>query len=335
MKLRTFLLSLAVVACFSLSCGDDDTPDNTIQVNFDFFWNTVNREYSYFEHKGIDWDAIRNEFESQINEDLTPTEFFDLLSEMVLRLRDNHSGITSNFRRSFFQGYRGEVDNSAVNLNLYLDNVVVSNNRITIANTRSKNLKYIGVHSLSGNTDDALFEPLYQSVADFSNYDGVIIDIRNNGGGNDAIARRFVQGFIDQTRDFRRYRFREPATRNSFTNWQTDQLTPNNSVNFTKPIVVLTNRYSVSSAEGFTLMLKALPNVSIVGDTTAGSTGNPGVFEMPNGWQVYASRWQVTDPDGNYVEDNGIAPDQVIWISETDRNNGRDSILEAAMARFD
>ena len=98
--------------------------------------------------------------------------------------------------------------------------------------------------------------------------------------------------------------------------------------------MVLTNRYVVSSAEGFTLMLRALPNVTILGDTTAGSTGNPGLFEMPNGWELLVSRWQVTDPEGKFIEDQGIAPDEVVWITEEDRDAGRDTILEAAISKF-
>ena len=107
------------------------------------------------------------------------------------------------------------------------------------------------------------------------------------------------------------------------------------NIEFTKPIVMLTNRFVVSSAEGFTLMLKSLPNVTHLGDTTAGSTGNPGIFEMPNGWELFVSRWQVADPNGKLVEGNGIAPDEVVWISQADRDAGRDSILEAAIDRFD
>ena len=81
-------------------------------------------------------------------------------------------------------------------------------------------------------------------------------------------------------------------------------------------------------------MLKSLPNVTQLGDTTAGSTGNPGFFEMPNGWELFVSRWQVTDPEGNFVEDRGLAPDQVVWISPEDRNAGKDTILEAAIELF-
>ena len=334
MKLKNSFFLAVFALLFHLSCGGDDTPSNTRAANFEFFWNTIDREYSYFELKGLDWDAIRSEYEPQFTETMTATQFRDVFNEIIQRIGDGHTGFRTSSGFIAYSINRGTVDNSAVNLASYITNTTTNNSRLIIGDIAGKNVKYIAVRSLSGDTDNAANTPLYESVNNLNDYDGLIIDLRNNGGGNDAIAKRFVEGFADQTRLFRRFRFREPATRNSFTAWTDNQLVPNNSVNFTKPIVLLTNRNVVSSAEGFSLMLRSLPNVTHLGDTTAGSTGNPGLFEMPNGWELLVSRWQVTDPEGNYVEDRGLAPDEVVWVTEEDRNAGRDTILEAAIDRF-
>lgn len=334
MKVKNSISYLLLAIVLFLSCGNDDPIDNSNAANFEFVWNTIDQHYSYFDIKDVDWDQVRVEYGSQINETLSVNELRTILSEMVMELEDGHTGLRSNGGFYFFQGYRGEVDNSPVNIGRYVTNHTVNNSRLVIGDIIGKNVRYIGVRSLSGNADSDDNDPLYNSINSLQAYDGLIIDLRNNGGGNDAIARRFVREFVDQSRTFRRFRFREGADRESFTPWQEDQLVPFNSIEFTKPIVLLTNRYVVSSAEGFTLMLKSMPNVTHLGDTTAGSTGNPGIFEMPNGWELFVSRWQVTDPEGNYVEDNGIAPDEVVWISQADRDAGRDSILEAAIDKF-
>ena len=328
-------IAFLLVCLAFLGCGDDDAPANGRLDNFNAFWETIDREYSYFEQKGVDWDAVRAEFEPQVNETLTNRQLFDIFSEMVLTLRDGHTGLITSFGRTGFSLDRGTVDNSAVDLNRYVINKTTATSRLTVGEIASQNLLYIGVHSLSGGIDDAQNDALYNSVNRFEDYEGVIIDLRNNGGGNDGIARRFIQGFVDQNRDFRKFRFRQPQSRNSFNDWQTDELVPQNSISYTRPIVVLINRSVVSSAEGMTLMLNALPNVTLMGDRTTGSTGNPGVFELPNGWELYVSRWQVTDLEGNYVEDQGIQPDIAVSISEADRAAGIDSILEAAIRQFD
>ena len=334
MKLKNSIFCLCLLACCFLNCGGDDSPSTDRAVNFEFFWNTIDREYSYFQHKGIDWDAVRDEFEPRINEGLTNRQLFNILDEIIQQIGDGHTAIRTSFGNAVYQGYRGEVDNSVVNPGSYLNNVSTNNSRLLIGDITGKNVKYMAVRSLSGNIEDATNTPLYDAVSTLSGYDGLIIDLRNNGGGNDGIAKRFVQSFADQQRDIRRFRFRQPTARDAFTNWETDRLIPDNSISYTSPIVVLTNRYVVSSAEGFTLMLRALPNVTILGDTTAGSTGNPGLFEMPNGWELLVSRWQVTDPEGKFIEDQGIAPDEVVWITEEDRDAGRDTILEAAISKF-
>ena len=334
MKLKNSTFYLLLVITLFLSCGDDDPIDNSNAANFEFVWDTIDQNYSYFDIKEVDWDQVRVGYESQITETLSVNEFRDILSEMIFTLEDGHTGLRSNGGFYFFQGDRGAVDNSPVNTGRYVSNHAVNNSRLVIGDITGKNVRYIGVRSLSGNADSDDNDPLYNSINTLQTYDGLIIDLRNNGGGNDAIARRFVREFVDQTRTFRRFRFRDGAERDSYTPWQDDQLVPFNSIEFTKPIVLLTNRHVVSSAEGFTLMLKSMPNVMQLGDTTAGSTGNPGIFEMPNGWELFVSRWQVTDPEGNYVEGNGIAPDEVVWISQADRDTGRDTILEAAIAKF-
>ncbi|MCE7993394.1 MAG: hypothetical protein HEP71_15515 [Roseivirga sp.] len=333
MRLQYFIFSLITLGLLSFSCGSDDEPTNTPTANFEAFWNTFDQQYSYFELKNIDWDAIKTEYAPQITDNITDRQLFDTFSEIIWKLKDGHVRLQSSQGNSFYRLEPGEVDNSAVNPQQYV-NITEQNNRFTIGRLKDKNVGYIAVHSLSGNIDGPEYQALYASVSSFSSYDGLIIDLRNNGGGNDAIAQRFVQSFASQSVVFRRFRFREQSSRNAFTPWQESLITPENTINFEKPIVVLTNRRVVSSAEGFTLMLKALFNVTLMGDTTAGSTGNPGAFQLPNGWELYVSRWQVTDPDGNYVEDQGIAPDQVVYITEADRNSGVDTILEAAIASF-
>jgi len=335
MKFKNALLTLILIIPLFMACGGDDGPANTNASNFEFVWDSIDQHYSYFDIKGVDWDQIRTEYEAQITENLTTTELRDILTDMIFELEDSHTGIRTNSGFHFFQGYRGETDNSPLNVGRYVSNHTVNTDRLVIGDIIDKNVKYIGLSSLSGSADHEQNDPLYNSINSIPGYDGLIIDLRNNGGGNDAIARRFVQELVDRTRTFRLFRFRDGVERTSFTPWADDRLEPFNSIEYSKPIVLLTNRYVVSSAEGFTLMLKALPNVTQLGDTTAGSTGNPGIFEMPNGWELFVSRWQVTDTDGNYVEGNGIAPDEVVWISEADRDAGRDTILEAAIARFD
>lgn len=78
-------------------------------------------------------------------------------------------------------------------------------------------------------------------------------------------------------------------------------------------------------------MMKALLQIIIVGDTTGGGSGNPGYYEMPNGWTFRASRWIAAEPDFNLVEDRGIYPNRPLRNTATDIQQNRDRILEKAI----
>ena len=54
-------------------------------------WTTSNEHYLYADFRGLDWAAVRGEFEPRIEQTTTNDEFYQLLSGMVMRLGDGHS----------------------------------------------------------------------------------------------------------------------------------------------------------------------------------------------------------------------------------------------------
>jgi hypothetical protein len=97
------------------------------------------------------------------------------------------------------------------------------------------------------------------------------------------------------------------------------------------PIVVLQNRGLFSAAETFVLAMRTRPDVTFVGDSTGGGSGNPIPRELPNRWVLWVSRWQVTTPGGSWYEGIGLAPDVLESVSEQDLARARDPILERAI----
>lgn len=59
---------------------------------------------------------------------------------------------------------------------------------------------------------------------------------------------------------------------------------------FTKPAILLANRFSVSAAENFVLAMRVLPHVTVVGDFTSGCFADMAWFDLPNGWRFSLSR---------------------------------------------
>ena len=57
------------------------------------------------------------------------------------------------------------------------------------------------------------------------------------------------------------------------------------------------------------MMMAALPNCTTMGLPTRGSSGNPAPVQLPNGVEVFYSRWISMMPDGTPIEDAGVPPE--------------------------
>jgi C-terminal processing protease CtpA/Prc len=59
---------------------------------------------------------------------------------------------------------------------------------------------------------------------------------------------------------------------------------PEDGYRYTKPLVLLTDRFCVSAAETFTLAMHTLDGMTQIGDTTFGAFADRIIRELPNGW---------------------------------------------------
>ncbi len=79
--------------------------------------------------------------------------------------------------------------------------------------------------------------------------------------------------------------------------------------------------------------MSTVTSTSSDGDWTGGGAGTPVGAELPNGWTVRYSSTQTFLPDGFNIE-GGIPPDIRIDMNEADRQQGKDTILERALAEL-
>lgn len=117
-----------------------------------------------------------------------------------------------------------------------------------------------------------------------------------------------------------------------FTKLKFKQIKPRGKAQFTKPIVVLTSDFTASAAEVFLLMIKDLPYMTIIGDTTAGDFSDVGMRRfLPNGWQYQYSIMMYLQADGHSLDGIGHIPDIFVRNSATDIQSGEDKVLERAI----
>ena len=91
------------------------------------------------------------------------------------------------------------------------------------------------------------------------------------------------------------------------------------------------NGNTQSAAELFTLMMKTLPSVKVIGDTTSGIFADTHIGKLPNGWEYRMSIRKTNDWTDNVVEDIGVIPDSLIMNSKLDIQNQTDKVLDYAI----
>ena len=332
------LLTAAVLGCTILSVGCTDgfffgpEPNNAPRENFEILWREFDRHYAFFLDKNIDWQAVHDEYAPRISTSTSSPELYRLVTEMLQGLQDIHVTLVApGIGRWSYDALRNSPANySGQTISRYLRTGSTQGRAGHMYHgTTLEGLGYIRIRDFSG---AGWVADIDRAVAALYDAPGLIIDVRDNGGGTDLLSDPIAGRFADRKRVIERVRYRNGPAHDQFTDWIDRYVEPAGARRYTKPVVVLTNRRVVSTAEGFVLSLRALPHVTVVGDTTAGGSGNPIARELPNGWSFRLSRWQTLTPEGTSYEGVGLAPDVPVWITEAHGSENRDTILERAIA---
>lgn len=303
--------------------------DGPIQ-NFEFVWKELDRHYSLFQVKGVDWDSIYREFRPQVESDTPPATLFSILAQMLDRLRDGHVGLENGSRihryNGWYEPYLHNFDWEYIWYERIISRRITASGRIRYG-WMTQSIAYVQIPSFAGygwasEIDDAL-EQLPGAQA-------LILDIRDNTGGRDTNAEKIAGRFARERKLYRRIQYRNGPGHDDFSPLEDDYLEPQGDAGFHGPVAVLTNRRTFSAAESFVLAMNTVPGVVMVGDTTGGGSGNPIHREMPNGWTFTISRWIERAPDGSTHEGEGLAPDIPAFIPEGHLGNV-DHILSAAI----
>lgn len=296
-------------------------------TNFDYLWSEVDKKYSYFELKKINWDQIKTKYRSTLSANSSEQDLFKTMGDMLNELRDDHTNLTSPFNLSRYNiALRGPQ-----NFNRYtVEKYYVPNAWLTgpfIHDFISNNeIGYIRYESFMSPISD---QELDLMIRRYQNTKGIILDLRSNGGGDILNIPKILSRFI-QTKTLVGYFItRNGPNRNSFGEREDFFLTPYAGIKYNKPVAVLTDRGSYSATSFFSLATKALPNVMLVGDTTGGGGGLPNGGQLPNGWTYRFSVSQTLDINGkNYAED-GVPPDYLASFNWADIT--KDPIIERAI----
>lgn len=148
--------------------------------------------------------------------------------------------------------------------------------------------------------------------------DGLVIDVRNNRGGN-------VDSWIIEKLLRRAWAFWKTPGGPAYWNMQQT---------FRGHLVVLINEHTYSDGETFAAGVKALGLGRLIGRRTAGAgVWLTGRNNLRDGGRARAAEFPQYDPEGNWLlEGRGVDPDQVVDNLPRASFDGGDAQLEAALA---
>lgn len=97
-------------------------------------------------------------------------------------------------------------------------------------------------------------------------------------------------------------------------------------------VVVLINQDAISLAEHTCLLLAGARPVTFIGTATSGANGDLSGISVPGGIYIRFSGADISWPSGKALQKSGVVPDVVAAPTIQGMLNGRDDVLEAAIA---
>lgn len=333
-------LTLLIFAATLLSCERVETiksVDNDPVRNFEAMWQIIDDHYIFTRYKGVDWDKVREDMLPRVEQVKDEFELFDIMVEALALLRDGHVTLVSDFQMtsSDFKvdkdGNRYPTDYvSGLVSSHYLTEDYYSRNGFTFGYIERNGGKYAYFHHPSFTKDLAAVDLEY--IGKFVEAsEGLIIDIRNNGGGNGQYGLDVASHFFDE-RTLVGYSAKKAAVgSDELTDFAPIYVAKANTHDWSKvPTVLLINRDVYSTANLFASIMSYAENVTLVGGRSGGGGGLPITYMLPNGWAMCCPSNILVNREKEWIED-GVAPDYEVHITDADEESNRDSLVEKAI----
>lgn len=183
------------------------------------------------------------------------------------------------------------------------------------------NVGYLRIRNFYGDCFDAEFEKNFKEI---SKTDALIIDVRNNSGGNTDFAEHVLRRLSADS--IRLDGWTSPCYIPAYASWGWQMpihsvppqvmKTPPMADTYTRPIAVLVDGGTFSAAENFCAAYLCMKRGHLIGTPTGGSTGNGVLVELiPNHSYANICSKHDTAPDGTEYVGIGVQPD--VFVEET------------------
>ena len=243
------------------------------EKNFEELWKTFHNRYPFFELRNVDWKKQYDTYRPKVTKETGGDELFDIFCQMLAPLHDGHVELIAKAKGDrkkryfnpekkprFWQEFTSQ---EIKQLFKTTEKTLVANGFGRPTETqawmlhycRSRAFGYIRILELEGVKEGSLTAALDKIAGDFKDLDGIIVDIRNNPGGDDSTAITIINRFCDRKRVAFHRKTKIGPGEDDFTSLKTWHIKPQGEAQFTGPIVLLTCDSVFSGGEAFALAI--------------------------------------------------------------------------------
>jgi len=300
-------------------------------------------------------------YRPQVNATTSDDSLYTVFSKMLFPFQDNHINVIipgakqfksvkpSQFVKEFSSDSLRAAFWKMVDYTLYKKNFSsikfigpTAYGKPLFAFTVSNNVGYLRFNRcfVDGDADSKPDAAVAGKILDtvfshFKNVGSLVVDVRDNIGGNDEFsyevaarfARRKIIGMYKKTRQ-------RGGGYEDFGNAEKWLLEPKGKYQFFKPVVLLTNDKTVSAGDVFAMIMKALPQVRIVGSNSRGIYSDMYGFTLPNGWMISLSNQRYYNNKMQCYEGSGTPANIRVLNTRQDLKKKNDPVLERALKKL-
>ncbi|MFJ8429759.1 S41 family peptidase [Kitasatospora sp. NPDC094019] len=333
-------------------------PQDPLAV-FDRFWATFEENYPFFAAKGVDWRAKG----AQARAGITPQTSTDDLQKVIVGLLeplgDAHTALGRKRPGGGYAGVFGglrpgtaeptdqvrEQAARAVAAQLLAPERLFGQGLLGVGELPG-GIGYLRVSGFDGYVEDGPYQDhaaeldraLDLLLAHPERLNGVVVDLRLNGGGSDALGLRIASRLTD--RPFLAYRKvarNDPADPARFTRPQPSVVRPAaGTTRYTGPVALLTAGSTVSAGETFTqAMAERRPAPVRIGENTQGVFSDILFKPLSADFVAVLPNEKFLTRSGRTFDGPGIPPDvRTPVFTPEELAQGRDSALTEARRRL-
>lgn len=303
---------------------------------FNEVWTALDKGYVHFNKVPISWDSVKKIYEPVFADSINTQQVYDSMVSMLnTMLQDVNVSLNSGFATSYYSDrwkYPANFNKSLLEQKYWPGYEQTGGLLYKVFDS----VGYIYYHSFNDVVSDEQIQVVIRRLKGNGAKRGVILDIRDNAGGDPANMKVFFDHMgldsnigYDYTTFLYEIAYKKGPGHEDFENYKGAYTEKNSNLKFPGRIVVLTNRGVSGTANVFTSAAKSFNNVKVMGDTTGGGGAMTSSFELSNGWILTYPSARMRDGVGTGLE-NPIPPDFYVPMKKADEDAGVDSIFEAA-----